>query len=360
MFKIVILNFGDTSTKITMFEDEAICRETTIRHTDEEMRAVPTQGEQLEFRTRCVREWLEAQQISLGQLDAAVIRTVSVKNCKRSGTYLVNRKLREDIIGEYEPDKKCDHAGYLTLLVLERLLEGYQVPVYLVDPVYVDEFTEVARVSGHPLIQRESTFHALNQKAVARAAAAELKKTYETSRFVVCHMGGGISVCAHDRGRTVDGSNAGYGGTGPFSPTRTGDLPTVPLVRLCYSGRFTEEEMVQQLIKKGGFLAYTGLTDVRLIEENAAKGDKTAELVMKAFIYQVCKEIGAQCSVLDFRLDAILLTGGMAHSRRIVSEISKCVETVAPVMVYAGEKEAEAMAAGALRVLRGEEEAIIL
>lgn len=360
MFKSMILNFGDTSTKITVFEDETIYRETTIRHTDEEIRAMPLQGEQLEFRTKCVRGWLDEQGITTDQLDAAVIRTVSVTRCTQSGTYLVNESLRKDIVGVYDPDKKCDHAAYLTLLVLERLLDGRKVPIYLVDPVYVDEFTDVARISGHPLIPNESMFHALNQKAVARAAAAQLNKTYETSRFVICHMGGGISVCAHDHGRVVDGNNTGYGGTGPFSPTRTGSLPTVPLVRLCYSGKFTEEEMVQQLIKKGGFVAYTGLTDVRMIEENADKGEGKSELVMKAFIYQICKEIGAQSSVLGFHPDAIVLTGGMANSKRIVSEITRCVEAVAPVLVYPGEKEAEAMVSGALRVLRGEEDAIIL
>ncbi len=361
MFRLMILNPGSTSTKISFYEDEKLAAEKTIRHTDEEMAAAPTQREQVEMRREKVLKALEEEGISLDGLDGAVIRVVGVFRCTKSGTYQVGNLLREDLYKLYNPDGSFLHAGRMTYPLLEALLGDRKIPVFLVDPIHVDEFSEVARISGHPLLPRTSTFHALNQKAVARAAAKELGKQYEDVKLVVAHMGGGVSVGAHDRGRVVDASNCGMGATGPFSPNRAGDVPPGALMELCFSGKYTKKDVENMLLKNGGFKAYLGVSDGKAIQEMADRGDEKAELLLQAFSYQVAKEIAAQCAVLTFsEVDGIVLTGGLAYSERIVEDIRRRLAGIAPIFVYGGEKEAEAMIAGALRVLRGETEPMIL
>ena len=361
MYKLMILNPGSTSTKISFYEDEKLTAEKVIRHTDEEMASAPTQKEQVQLRKERITEALEKDGISLDGLDGAVIRVVGVTRCTKSGTYQIGNLLKEDLYKLYDPDGSFLHAGRMTYPLLDALLGERKIPIFLVDPIHVDEFSEIARISGHPLLPRTSTFHALNQKAVARQAAKALGKSYEEVKLVVAHMGGGVSVGAHDHGRVVDASNCGMGATGPFSPNRAGDVPPGALLELCFSGKYTRKEIENMLLKNGGFKAYLGVSDAREAQAMADKGDKTAQLVLKAFSYQVAKEIAAQCAVLSFmEVDGIVLTGGLAYSQPIVEDIKNRLNGIAPVFVYPGEKEAEAMIAGALRVLRGEAEAMVL
>lgn len=358
MYKILILNLGDTSTKLSVFQDETILFEETIRHDEEEIIKASTMGAQLDLRKKCIQEYLENAGLSLDGIDAAVIRT-TIYICFQSGTYLVNDVIRADINKYFDRDRKLNHAGNVTLPLLDELLAGRDIPIYLVDPISVDEFEDVARISGHPLVRRISLFHALNHKAVARKASAELGKKYEETRLVVAHMGGGVSIGAHKYGRVVD--NAGGQGTeGPFCSNRCGSVLVNDVIDLCYSGQYSRQEMDYLLLKKGGFVGYLGIGDMLSIQKMVEDGDKKADLVFRAFIYQICKEIAAQAAVLCCDVDAIVLTGGIAHSEMVVSGIREQVGKLAPIMVYPGEMELEAMIAGVLRVLRGAEEAIIL
>lgn len=361
MYKIINLNLGSTSTKVSVYEDEALFKEHTVRHSDEEMVAAPTQGQQVRLRKRYLQEWFSDNGLSLDDVDAAAVRMVGLRKCVNSGTYQIGDVLRKDIYTLYNPDTVTRHSASLTVPLLEELLEGREVPMYMVDTVHVNEFKDVARITGHPRFEWTSVQHTLNQKAIARIAAAGLGKSYESCRFVVAHLGGGVSIGAHEYGRIVDSSNCGAGCSGPFTPTRTGTLPLMPLVELCFSGEYTYKEVEAMIMKEGGFAAYLGVTDCRAVEQMAAAGDEKAALLLRAFAYQVGKEIGAQCAALQFQnIDAIILTGGIAYSNPIVNDIKKHVGAVAPVMVYPGEKESEAMIAGVLQVLRGEREAMLL
>lgn len=361
MHRLMILNLGSTSTKVSFFEDEQLIAEKTVRHSDEEMRGAPTQREQLALRKARILEELSESGLLFDTLDAAVIRVIGVTRCTKSGTYQIGELLHDDLYRFYSPDESFLHAGRMTLPLLEELLGETKIPIYLVDPIHVDEFSEVARISGHPLLPRTSTFHALNQKATARAAAAALGKPYEQAKLVVAHLGGGVSIGAHENGRVVDASNCGRGASGPFSPNRAGDVPPGALLELCFSGQYTKKEVEDMLLKNGGFLAYLGVSDGKAVEEMAKSGDEQAELLLQAFSYQVAKEIAAQCAVLQFsEVDGIVLTGGLAYSTRIVTDIKTRLNGIAPIFVYAGEKESEAMIAGALRALRGECEPMLL
>lgn len=362
MHKIMILNLGSTSTKISLYEDERMYAEQTFRNSDEEMAGHPRQRDQIALRKGQVEEWIKENKLDLDAVDALVLRVRGTDRCTKSGTYQIGEGLRKDILAHYSPeDTKFPHAACMTLPLAEELFAGRDVPMFIVDPVTVDEFTDVARLSGCKEVPRESTFHALNQKAVAREAAKQLGKPYDSIKLVVAHLGGGVSIGAHDCGRVVDSSNCASGNNGPFSPNRAGDVPAWALAKKIFTQKLSMDEVIKMLFVKGGFASYTGLTDVRLIEQKAAQGDPDCELAMQAFTYQAAKEIAAQCAVLHCSLvDAIVITGGMAYSERIVSDIKKRVGTIAPVLVFPGEEEGKAMVEGALRVLRGEEKRMII
>lgn len=360
VYNILLINMGATSTKVSIFSNEKLTIEKTIRNTDEEMAAAPTMGQQLALRKAQILAALEEEKVSLQDIDASVVRIKVPRECKESGTYELTKDLMNEIYTSfYDPDAKFFHGVRLAAPLLKELIGDRDIPVYMVDPASVDEMSDLARISGHPLMPRSSNFHALNQKAVARAAAKALGKEYKDANLVVAHMGGGVSVGAHEKGRVVDCSNAGNGMDGPFSTNRAGSIPSVPLMNLCFSGKYTQEEVQDMLMTKGGFIAYLGTGDVRTVEQRKNDGDTKAALILDAFIYQVSKEIAAQCAVLGCnKVDGIVLTGGIAYSKYVVSEISKRLEGLAPILPYPGEEEAPAMVAGALRVLRGEEEPI--
>ena len=346
----LIINPGSTSTKIAVFEDEEMLFDKTLRHSVEEISKYDTIFDQKQFRKDIIMECLKEQDFDIKTLDMVVGRGGLVKPIP-GGTYKVSDALIEDL----KVGPQGQHASNLGGVLAREIADEIGKPSFIVDPVAVDELQPVARVSGIPDIQRNSIFHPLNQKAMARRYAKEKGKRYEDINVIVAHMGGGVSVGAHKKGRVIDVSNA-LEGDGAFSPERAGGLPVGPLVRLCYSGKYTEKEMYKRLVGGGGFTAYLGSNDMVEITKKA-ETDENARLILDAFIYQVAKDIGSRAAVLEGKVDAIILTGGIAYGSRVTDAIAKYVDWIAPVVVYPGEDELLALAQGGLRVLNGEEEA---
>ena len=351
VFRLLIINPGSTSTKIAVFDNEKPVLEQTLRHSNEELAPYATIIDQYEFRKNVILDTLNTNGINIAKLSAVVGRGGLLKPME-GGTYIVNSKMVEDI--KYAP--MGQHASNLGAVIADEIAAQLGIPAYIADPVVVDEMDEVARVSGIPEIKRISIFHALNQKAVALRAAAELNSKYEDLNLIIAHLGGGISVGAHRKGRVVDINNA-LDGEGPFSPERAGGLPVSGLIGLCYSGKYTMDEMKKKVTGKGGLVAHLGTNDGREVVKRIETGDKKAELVYKAMAYQVAKEIGACAAVLEGKVDAVCLTGGLAYDQNLTDWIKERVEFIGDVRIYPGEDEMIALAEGGLRVLRGEEAA---
>lgn len=351
VFRLLIINPGSTSTKIAIFDNEKPVMETTLRHTNEELAPYKTVADQFEFRKNVILDTLNKNDINITKLNAVVGRGGLLRPME-GGTYNVNDVMLKDI----RTAVMGQHASNLGALIAHEIAGQLNIPSFIVDPVVVDELDEIARISGMPEIERISIFHALNQKAVARRAAKDLGKPYEELRLIVAHLGGGISVGAHINGRIVDVNNA-LDGEGPFSPERAGSLPVGGLIKLCYSGKYTIDELKKKIVGKGGLTAYLGTNDGREVEDMIKNGNKEAELVYKAMAYQISKEIGACAAVLEGKVDAILITGGLAYDKGLISWIKERVEFIADIKVYPGEDEMIALAEGGLRVLRGEEQA---
>jgi len=350
-YKILVINPGSTSTKIALYFNENEVFSETIRHSREELSRYPNIPSQYEFRMNMVLSALERHNYKVEDLDAVVGRGGLLYPLE-SGTYRVNDKMCEHLrIGV-----QGEHASNLGGLISKAIAEKTGIPAFIVDPVIVDELEPVARISGCPLIPRRSIFHALNHKAVARKVAKSLGKKYEEVNLIVAHLGGGISVAAHRRGRVVDVNNA-LDGDGPFAPERSGGLPVGDLVRLCFSGKYTMDEIMDMIRGKGGMVAYTGTNDMRIIGERAKAGDKQMDLLIEAMAYQVAKEIGGLATALEGHIDQIVLTGGIANNEDFTSRIVRRVKFLAPVTIVPGEEEMQALALGALRVLTGEERA---
>ena len=350
-YRILTINPGSTSTKVALYEDEHPLFVETVPHSAEQIAAFPRIADQYAFRRDAVLGLLDEQGIRLDSLDAVVGRGGLLKPIP-SGTYRVNEKMLDELRSLQERE----HASNLGALIADEIARRAGIPAFIVDPVCVDEFDEIARISGLPEIERRSLSHALNLKAAARRAARKLGKRYDEVNLVVAHLGGGISVTAHRRGRMVD-VNQALDGAGPFAPERAGGLPVGDVIRLCYSGKYTYEEMIKKIAGRGGLVAHLGTNDAREVERRIETGDEHARLIYEAMAYQITKEIGLMATVLKGDVDAIVLTGGMARSEMLVNWIVERVEWIAPVMIYPGEDEMLAMAKGALRVLRGQEEA---
>ncbi|MGQ9626109.1 MAG: butyrate kinase [Anaerolineae bacterium] len=351
MYRILAINPGSTSTKVAVYDDERPILKKMLHHESQELARFPRITDQHVFRRDAVLSCLGEADIPLESLDAVVGRG-GIMRPVESGTYRINERMLEDLRAPAERE----HASNLGAIIAHEIASRIGIPSYVVDPVSVDEFEPLARISGLPEIERKSLSHALNLKATARRAAAELGRAYEEVNLVVAHLGGGISVSSHYHGRMVD-VNQALDGTGPFSPERAGGLPVGDLVRMCYSGKYTYEEMCRKIIGKGGLVAHLGTNNATEVERRIAQGDEHARLVYEAMAYQIAKEIGLMATVLKGEVDAIVLTGGLAHSEMLVGWIRERVEWIAPVLVYPGENEMLAMAQGVLRVLRGEEKA---
>lgn len=350
-YRLLVINPGSTSTKIGIFDNERAVFEKTIRHDSERLNTFENIIDQYEFRKSTILETLDHEGINISKLSAVVGRGGLLRPIE-GGTYNVNERMLEDLRAGFSGE----HASNLGGIIAFEIATGLNIPSYIVDPVVVDELQPLARVSGVPEIQRKSIFHALNQKAVARRVAAHLEKSYSGLRLIVTHMGGGITVGAHQYGKVIDVNN-GLHGEGPFSPERAGTVPVGDLVELCFSGEYYADEIMKKLVGQGGLVGYLGTNDAVKVEEMIAGGNEKAELVYDAMAYQVAKEIGAASTVLSGQVDAIVITGGLAYGKEFVKKIIERVEWIADVIVQPGENELQALAEGGLRVLRGEEEA---
>ncbi|HWI64454.1 MAG TPA: butyrate kinase [Symbiobacteriaceae bacterium] len=350
--RLLIINPGSTSTKIAVFEDEQLTFKEDLRHSAEELAKFPRVYDQYAYRKDMILQWLVSVGVAPASLSAVVGRGGLLRPIP-GGTYRVNERMLADL----KAGLQGEHASNLgAALAWEIAHAAGDKPAFIVDPVVVDELEPVARISGLPTMPRRSIFHALNQKAVARRAAKELGRPYDELNLIVVHLGGGVSVGAHGKGRVVDVNNA-LDGEGPMSPERAGSLQSLSLVHLCYSWRYTLPEISKMAVGKGGFVAHLKTNDAREVENRALGGtDAKAETVFKAMAYQVAKEIGRCAVALHGKVDRIILTGGLARAKPLVQWITESTQWIAPILVYPGEDEMTALNEGALRVLKGEEE----
>lgn len=350
-FKLLIINPGSTSTKIGVYDGAKEVLEETLRHSSDEIGQYEIIYDQLKFRKQLILNVLEDKKFNIQTLDAVVGRGGMLKPIE-SGTYKVNESMLKDL----RVGIQGQHASNLGGILSNEIGGELGIPSYIVDPVVVDELQDVARISGVPELPRVSKFHALNQKAVAKRFAKETGKNYANINIIVVHMGGGVSVGAHMKGRIIDVNNA-LDGEGPFSPERAGTVPVGALIEMCYNGKYSKQEVYSKIVGKGGYVAYLNTNDARDVLKLALDGDKDGNLYFNAFIYQVSKAIGEMATVLSGKVDAIILTGGVAYSDVVVERIKERTGWIAPITSYPGEDELLALAEGAIRVLSGEEEA---
>ncbi len=347
MERILVVNPGATSTKIAIAHGSQIVQGETLRHGLSELREFGCIWNQFEYRLTACRRWLAQYEEGF----SAVVGRGGLLRPVAGGTYLVN----DAMLADARNNVQGEHAANLGCALASELARQFDCPAYVVDPVSVYEFEPLAKYSGLPEIERRSLSHALNIHATARRASAELHIQFETSRFVVCHLGSGISVAPVKGGRIIDVNDASS--DGPFAPERSGGLPLQQFISLCFSGKYSETEVRDLVRARGGLAAYLGMNDVQEVERRIEQGDVYAREVYEAMAYQIAKEIGAMATVLHGDVDAIVLTGGAAHSTILTRWIEDRVRFIAPVLLYPGEDEITALALGALRVLRGEEEA---
>jgi butyrate kinase len=345
---ILAINPGSTSTKFSLFEEEKLVFEKTLRHSAVELDSFTRITDQFHFRKDLIMNELRERDIDLERIAAVVGRGGLVKPIE-SGIYKVNQRMKDDLTAGYFGQ----HASNLGGLIADEIAGTLScASAYIVDPVVVDELQPVARISGHPEIERRSIFHALNQKAVARIYAHSIKRKYEDLNLIIAHMGGGVSVGAHTHGKVIDVNNA-LNGDGPFSPERSGGLPSGQLADLCFSGRFSRDELKAMITGKGGMTAYLNTNSFIEVCNMAENGNQKAILISTAAAYQVGKEIGAMAAVLGGKVDAIILTGGMAYQDNHMNKIRTMVEFIAEVVIYPGEDELKALAFNGLLALDG-------
>lgn len=350
MESILAINPGATSTKIALFDGEQPIFQKLIEHQIEDLSQYNHIIDQFGYRYNLIISSLKESDITLSNLNAVVGRG-GMLHPVESGTYEVNDSMIEDL----HAASRGEHASNLGALLAKKIACGVGIPAFIVDPVSVDEMDDVARVSGLSELPRVSLSHALNSKAIARKAAGQIGKSYESLNIIVAHLGTGISVSAHKYGRMIDVNNAQE--EGPFSSDRCGTIPSYRLVKMCFSGQYSEKEMLKKLMGSGGLHSLVGMKDIRKIEDQANTGNMNADLSLRALTYQVAKEIGAMATVLSGKVDCIALTGGMAYSDRIVKDIVSRVDFLSHVLVFPGEDEMASLVLGVLRVLRGEEKA---
>ena len=346
---ILVINPGSTSTKVALFDGEVCQAEQVCRHQAEQLAKFDNVADQFEFRLAEINAWLESIKFSSESLVAVVGRGAPLRPLE-GGAYAISDQMIDDLRGRVY----SNHASNLGPIMARHFAEKFDVPSLISDPITVDNFTDIARLSGLPQIERKCRSHALNIKEVSRREAARVNRKLNELNFVTVHMGGGISVAALAGGRIVD-VNDGLLGMGPFSPDRAGALPVGGVVKLCFSGDYTEKELTDILSKKSGLMAYLGEADLREVEKMIANGDDKAKLCFDAMAYQISKEIGAMATVLNGELEAVILTGGMARSESLVKQISNHVKFIARVAVVPGEFEMEALAAAGVRYLEGSE-----
>ena len=355
---ILVINPGSTSTKVALFTGNGKHSETTVAHSSEELHVFEHLLDQLFFRESVIRRFMREQLWRVEDLDCVVGRG-GMLHPLEGGIYEVS----SDMLADLRSGRYGEHASNLGAPLAREIADRADCPAYIVDPIVVDELDEPARLSGHPELPRKSVFHALNQRSVARLVAGKLGKPYEEARFVVAHMGGGITVGAHKDGRVIDVNN-GLDGDGPFSPERTGSLPVGQMVSLCFRSGKSEEEIRRMIKGAGGVVAYRGTHDIRELTrqvekgttgDNADVGAYPAAVVFEALCRQIAQAICAHGATLEGRVDAVILTGGMAFSSLVIENLTKMCGWMAPIEVVPGEREMEALAEGGLRAIRGDE-----
>ncbi|MEO0285304.1 MAG: butyrate kinase [candidate division WOR-3 bacterium] len=348
-YLIFVINPGGGSTKVALFEDENLLKYREIRHSLEDLRKFPDTVSQIDFRLKDIMRFIEEEGIDLEKISAIAARGGPFKSLE-SGVYRVSEKVISDVLNA---KVQADHPSNLGVLIASEIskLSG-GIPAYFVDPVSVDEFDDVARLSGLKELPRKSLLHALNTKYVSRKLAEEIGRKYEDLNLIVAHLGTGISISATRKGRIIDVNNANDGG--PFSPQRAGTLPTTGLIELCFSGKYTFKDLINKVVRFAGLVDYLGTDSLEEVLKRIENGDKEAELVYNAMVYQIAKEIGAMAAALKGKVDFIILTGGMSKSSKLVADVSEYIRWIAPIRVFAGENEMEALAYGVLKVLKGE------
>ena len=352
-YSVLVVNPGSTPTKVSFFIDEKEEFYKIITHNSEDLSRFNKSSDQDLYRMEIIVRVLRENNISLNSIGAVVGRGGLLRPIE-GGTYIVNEQMIADLKHGYLGDHPSNCGGLIAYAISKTL----GCNAYIVDPVVVDEFEPIARISGMPLISRRSLYHALNQKAIGRETASKLGKKYADINLIVAHLGGGITVGAHKCGRVIDVNN-GLDGDGPFSPERSGQVPVGDLIRAAFSGEYTHSDMKKLILGHGGMVAYLGTHDLRVVEDRVNKGDEEAKLIYEAMAYQIAKEIGVCATVLKGDVEAIAITGGLAQSHQFVDLIIERVKFIAPVHVFPGEQEMRALALGALRVLKGEEQAKI-
>lgn len=346
--KILVVNPGSTSTKMAVYEDEKPVLLRNITHTAEDLAPFDAITEQQDFRRQLVLDELQRSDIPL-QFDAVIGRGGLVKPIA-GGVYEINDKMISDTMHGCVMHNHACNLGCLIAYEIASSIPNCRA--FIADPGVVDELSPLARISGSPLMPRICIWHALNQRAIARRYARGIGKEYENLNLIICHLGGGISVAAHEHGRAIDANNA-LDGEGPFSPERAGSLPAADLIRLCFSGKYTEKQLLKRIAGQAGLTAHLGTNNMRDILNRIKQGDEQAQLLVDAMLYHTAKQIASEAAVLCGQIDAILLTGGMAHSDYIVSELRRRIGFLAPVYCFPGEDEMEALALNALAVLQG-------
>jgi butyrate kinase len=356
--KILAINPGSTSTKVAILElnmgvsDEKemikVLFSINIKHDTEKIDEFGCIADQYQWRKQCVLDELKTKHIDISEIGYVIGRGGLVRNIP-SGIYRISDAMLKDLKTGYNGE----HASNLGGLIADDIAKHLGVESFIADPVVVDEMEPIAKVSGHPVFERKSIFHALNQKAIARTYAKQVGKVYENLNLIVVHLGGGISVGVHRKGFVVD-VNQALNGEGAFSPERSGTLPVGDLIKICFSGKYTEQEMNKMVVGKGGYVAYLGTNNALEIEERIKTGDREAEFYSDAMAYQIAKEIGAAATVLEGNVDAILLTGGMAHDKLFIDKITKRVGYIAPTQTFPGEDEMHALAFNVYLMIKGE------
>ncbi|MBC1363591.1 butyrate kinase [Listeria welshimeri] len=346
-FDVLTINPGSTSTKLAVYQGDKVLFEETVRHTMQEFADFNNVQEQFDFRWQVLRRVIDAFGYDVNNLDAVVGRGGLLRPVA-GGTYMVTEKMLADL----KTNKYGEHASNLGAMLAKKLADTLDIPSFIVDPVVVDEMEPIARFSGNELIARKSIFHALNHKAAGRKIAKKLGSDYEKLNFVIAHLGGGISVAAHRQGKAVDVNNA-LDGDGPFSPERSGSLPMNDFLEACFSGKWNRRELHDLIIGRGGMISYLGTNSMLEVEAKVKAGDEKAIQAFDAMAYQVSKEIGACSTVLHGKIDAIILTGGLARSDLFTSKIIEQTNWIASVIIEPGEDELEALNSGVQRVLAG-------
>jgi len=349
-YRTLVINPGSTSTKLAVYEDGTELLRQNIAHTAQELAAFQGVIDQLEYRFGQIMTFLQQNKLAIGDLSCVAARGGLLKPIP-SGTYQVN----EQMLADLKVEARGSHASNLGALLADRLAKQANLPAYIVDPVVVDELDPVARITGRPEIMRQSLFHALNQKAVAKRLAKELGKPYEDLNLIVAHLGGGITVGCHKQGRIVEVNN-GLDGEGPFSPERSGTMQAGQFVALVKERGWDAAQVAKAMAGEGGLVAHLGTSDAREVEKRIEAGDEQAKLVYDAMIYQVSRYIAAAAIPVQGKVDRIIITGGIAYSKYLTEKIVADVKFIAPVVIMPGEDELQALAEGALRVLSGQEE----